>query len=361
MRDKHPSPNSSTVWPELPQGWASSASADIADDFVEALRSAARKADFRKGVGPRRVNVHHTQVLADGAFNHPDAQSAFGAFAKLGLRYLFLGMPAWLRACLGGGLLTALNKTAPVSNGSIQARPIKAEDSDTNMWAKALAKIMESAVLDVVGPQQLGVGVSGGVELYVSGFKMKFEEACSNGVKKVIVKTDVKNAHNSFPRDKTQLRLIEAARERPELIPLAVAHESILRAPNGIYMRSNTDPSGFIFLCRSLMGGGQGNPLTGKLYVINQDPALKYVELMFPDVEIKAIQDDITLMGSPDVVFDTLDDEGCVVSKGALSVLVDELRARGLAMAEDKFECVGTTVDACVGKPSWLKEPTTVP
>ena len=107
---------------------------------------------------------------------------------------------------------------------------------------------MESAVLDVVGPQQLGVGVSGGVELYVSGFKIKFEEACSNGVKKVIVKTDVKNAHNSFPRDKTQLRLIEAARERPGLIPLAVAHESILRAPNGIYMRSNTDPSG-LFSC----------------------------------------------------------------------------------------------------------------
>jgi hypothetical protein len=70
---------------------------------------------------------------------------------------------------------------------------------------------------------------------------------------------------NSFPRDLTQLRLIEAAREKPELIPLAVAHESILRAPNGIYMRSINDPSGFIHLCQSLMGGGQGNPLTGEL------------------------------------------------------------------------------------------------
>jgi hypothetical protein len=206
------------------------------------------------------------------------------------------------------------------------------------MWAKALAKLMASAVLNVVGPQQLGVGVSGGDELHVNGLKMKFEEACSIGVKKVIVKTGVKNAHNSFPRDKTQMRLIEAARERPELIPLAVAHESIFRAPNGICIRSNNDPSGFILLCQSLMGGGQGNPLTSELYVINQDPALKHVESMFPDVEIKAIQDDITLMGSPDVVFDTLDDEGCVVSKGALSVLVDELRARGSAMAEDKFE-----------------------
>jgi hypothetical protein len=79
---------------------------------------------------------------------------------------------------------------------------------------------------------------------------------------------------------------------------------------------------------------------------------------MFPDVEIKAIQDDTTLMGSPDVVFDTLDDEGCVVSKGALSVLIEQLEARGLAMAEDEFECVGTTAAACTGKPDWLKEPT---
>jgi hypothetical protein len=31
--------------------------------------------------------------------------------------------------------------------------------------------------------------------LYVSGFKMTFEEACTSGIKKVTVKTDVMNAH----------------------------------------------------------------------------------------------------------------------------------------------------------------------
>ena len=204
MKDKHPVPDPSSVWPELPEGWASVALEDMADDFSEALRSAAKKADWRKGVGPRRVNVHHMQVLADGVFDHPEAQNAFGVFAKLGLKYLFLGLPAWLRAILGGGLLTALNKSAPVAGGAIQARPIKAEDSDTILWAKALAKRLASSVLEVVAPQQLGVGVSGGVELYVTGFKLKFEEACTNGVEKVIVKTDVKNAHNSFPRILTQ-------------------------------------------------------------------------------------------------------------------------------------------------------------
>jgi hypothetical protein len=185
------------------------------------------------------------------------------------------------------------------------------------------------------------------------------KKACAQGAEKIIVKTDVKNAHNSFPRVLTQLRLIELAKERPSLIPLAVAHESILRAPNDIYMRSNNNPTGFVLLCQSLMGGGQGNPLTNELYVINQDPALKQVGLMFPDVEIKAIQDDVTIMGSPDDIFDKVDGQGQIVSKGALSALIDQLKARGLDMAENKFECVGSTVNSCARKPFWLKEPTT--
>ncbi len=37
MRTKLPSPDPPTVLPELPEGWASSASADIADDFIEEL------------------------------------------------------------------------------------------------------------------------------------------------------------------------------------------------------------------------------------------------------------------------------------------------------------------------------------
>ena len=43
------------------------------------------------------------------------------------------------------------------------------------------------------------------------------------------------------------------------------------------------------------MGGGQENALTGQFYVINQDPALKAVQEKFPNMDIKAIQDDITI------------------------------------------------------------------
>lgn len=74
------------------------------------------------------------------------------------------------------------------------------------------------------------------------------------------------------------------------------------------------------------MGGGQGNALTGQFYVINQDPALKAVQSRFPDVDIKAIQDDITIFGDPDDLFDETDDEGQVTKMGALSLLIQELK-----------------------------------
>ena len=353
MKEKHPAPRSPVNWPELPEGWL--ASIDI--DLSPTLKLACHNADPDTGVGPRKVNVHHIQVLAEGVFVHPDASKAFGLFSELGSKYLFLGMPAWLRYCLGGGLLTALNKKAPELNATPDARPVKAEDSDTSLWCKALASISKGPVLDQVKPQQFGVGVSGGVELYIKGLKFKFETAVTNGVELVFDKADLKNAHNSFPRDLTQARLIEVARSNPKLIPLAVASESILRAGNPIYMRSGKTSTGFSFLCDSLMGGGQGNALTGLFFVINLDPVLKCVEGQCPGVEIKAIQDDITLMGPPEVVWDRTDELG-VVHKGALSVLLDGLKARGLEPNPDKFACLGTTPGACLGKPDWLTEPT---
>jgi len=125
-------------------------------------------------------------------------------------------MPAWVRICLGGGLLTALNKVAPKEGAKLDARPVRAEDADTGSWCKALARTTAPSVRDTTGPQQLGVGVSGGVELYGIGFKVRFEEAIRNGVKKGLDKTDVQNAHNSFRKTALRSRPL-----RPPMLTLA--------------------------------------------------------------------------------------------------------------------------------------------
>ena len=77
-------------------------------------------------------------------------------------------------------------------------------------------------------------------------------------------------------RDIWHRALIEAAKKDPRL-SLAVA-EATLREPNPIYMRSNLPGTGYIRICDSEKGGGQGDALTGHIYVINQDPALKATE-----------------------------------------------------------------------------------
>ena len=71
-----------------------------------------------------------------------EAQDAFYLYmASLGKLYLTLGMPAWVRLCLGGGLLTALKsiKLPLKKHGATpDARPVRAEDVDTGSWCKAL-------------------------------------------------------------------------------------------------------------------------------------------------------------------------------------------------------------------------------
>jgi hypothetical protein len=44
-------------------------------------------------------------------------------------------------------------------------RPVKADDFDCSAWTKAAQQLHTPAVMDVVTPQQLGAGVSGGIEV----------------------------------------------------------------------------------------------------------------------------------------------------------------------------------------------------
>ena len=346
MKDKHPAPAEEVAWPPIPEAWIESVDMDLS--YLEKI---IHETDPKTGVGPRCLRPDHIKWLFEGIFEHPDAISAKDYFTELGSNYLSLKLPAWLRALLGGGLLTALNKNEPVPGQTPDARPVKAEDSDTSAWCKALGRVCTLAVQEYVAPQQFGVGVSGGVELYVHGFKILYEEAVRNNEEVVIVPIDIKNAHNDFPRQLAQVELIAAAHLDPRLIPLAVAHESTLRAFNSIYMRSNQTPSGYSHLCFSKKGGGQGNALTGLLYVINQNPALKETEARYAGCELKAIHDDMTLIGSPGQVWG---------ENGCLTFLIKKLEERGLTVNLNKCSALGSTPGACSGKPVWLKEPTTI-
>jgi len=203
-------------------------------------------------------------------------------------------------------------------------------------------------VKDTVIPQQLGVGVSGGIELFTLGLKMVLEEAVRKDEDRVIVELDISNAHNDFPRDIALKKIIAAALVDPRLIPFAVAAFSTLM-DNPIYLRSKGCRSGYDHLCDSRKGGGQGNALTGQIFVILVNDSLKEVESQHPGVTVKAIHDDTALVGLAADIFGV---------DGALGSLIDKLKQDcGLTINLTKCAVVGATPTACALKPDWLVEP----
>ena len=79
------------------------------------------------------------------------------------------------------------------------------------------------AVRDAKQFQQLGVGISGGVETLVLGLRLWFEQQVANGVTAVAVSVDPKNAHNPSSRAKCLGALKAAATKTPAMWPLVVA------------------------------------------------------------------------------------------------------------------------------------------
>jgi hypothetical protein len=65
-----------------------------------------------------------------------------------------------------------------------------------------------------------------------------------------------------------------------------------------ILMKDYSKPSGFFELCNSCQGGGQGNALTNIAFPIAINRFLKSCEEEHPNVEVRAYQDNITLIGS---------------------------------------------------------------
>jgi hypothetical protein len=110
-------------------------------------------------------------------------------------------------------------------------------------------------------------------------------------------------------------------------------------------VRDREQPNGWSLLTYSSEGGPQGNALTSLAFVATIDSVLKSVEEEF-GVEVRAIHDDMTLIGDPDVVFG----EG-----KALEKLLTLLAEKGLKPNFKKFQAIGTTPDALQNKPAWIQ------
>jgi hypothetical protein len=131
----------------------------------------------------------------------------------LGTMYLMGAVPSWVNRALNGGLLTPLIKQAAPAGCTPDARPTNASDSDVALWRKVAQRNAVDEVRKIVEPQQLAVGVSGGVEMKVVGIKLEMEAATRAGLAKSVTTADVKNAHNAYDRVRAQEQINLAARK----------------------------------------------------------------------------------------------------------------------------------------------------
>jgi hypothetical protein len=259
-----------------------------------------KRPDLYKGVGPRSLRPDYLGKLANGRFSNPASLKSIENLKKLGKYYLSGLIPDYYRSTMNAGLLTPLKKNSKNND----SRPTNAEDFDCRVFCQTLAKNVTETVKGITTPQQLAVGVSGGVQVYTGGTYIKIEEAIRNNNNELgVLSIDIWNAHNAFNRKELDDLITEMIQEyqdtasiRNDLLILNTALRSTLGVKSNIYMRSNTI-GGFQKICESCQGGRQGNPLTNLAFPLLIDKALKDIEDKFPSVEVKAYQDNITLIG----------------------------------------------------------------
>lgn len=183
-----------------------------------------------------------------------EARSAFSNYEDLAVLYLTAGMPRWLSRILGVGMLNALAKEAPQvvielaatrkdpneAFADVDARPSKAEDLDTSVACKALARLITQPVRDAVKPEQLSVGAPGSTTTMAIGVRERIEEAKRSGKPLLVVGADISNAHNEFCREHAQESIMEMAASDTRLVPLIRAHAVLADTNSPIYARDPT-------------------------------------------------------------------------------------------------------------------------
>jgi hypothetical protein len=164
------------------------------------------------------------------------------------------------------------------------------------------------------------------------------------GNRAVAVALDISNAHNTFDREASIEALSSFADADGGLRSLLRAWHALTFQKNPIFVREIDAANGWSYLCESAAGGGQSNPLTGIAFVATIDAPLKGIEAKF-NVEIRAIQDGMTMMGDPEQIFGP---------GKALESLLELLAKVNHSPNRVKFQCIGTTDDALDNAPNCL-------
>ena len=270
----------------------------VAVALTETFRGLRR----RSGTGPSGARNEYLRALV-GAFDDAHADSVMGLYDAFASAFASADLPRWFYAAESFASLLPLVKKAlsPAQRAAgvePDVRPVAVGEVGPRSVLSHVTESLVPAMSDVLAPQQVAVGVPGGISILIHGLRVLMEYRQDF----VIVRLDLQNAYNAADRAALLRRFSEQPSLRP-LLPLlhaSLAHGTGLRVGGQQQSLFESQVRG-----DSSTGTQQGAPPSSGVFCVGIQP-----ELQALDEELRpfggcarGIMDDIYAAGPPPVVF----------------------------------------------------------
>ena len=249
MQRKHPSR-------EWPMPAACPVGRRVTVEMTEVFRTLRRRA----GTGPSGRRNEYLQALTV-ATEDRRARSVMPLVDEFYSSIVSHEMPDWFYHAWGASRLTPLVKRAAAEEGGDpDARPVEMGEVDRRACERALTQRLARVFEDALAPQQVAVGVSGGLSIMVHGLRLLLEQRGDF----VCVRIDFSNAYNEVDRRRAFERIARQPRFA-DIVPLLhalYAQEGLIITGDGERLfggeRAGDSSTGF----------GQGAPLSSAAFCI---------------------------------------------------------------------------------------------
>jgi len=234
----------------------------------------------------------------------PPITPALGAFATLTHLFVNHKLPPYLYRLVGGAhSVPLIKKEAESEEEAPDCRPVAVVDSIVRVMSQVALRSHKGAVTKCCIPEQLGIGTQSGVQKQSMIMQLTYQRCQATSLGDdfsdwLIVKFDLKNAHNSFIRAKA----MEAIQAVPELRPLLKLFKATFGYSTQICVRDFSSITGFREITSVAEAGLQGHPLTSYAFGLTLDPILKEMNSFLTPGFITAIQDDMCVAGPAEKV-----------------------------------------------------------
>jgi len=298
MRRKHP-PRQHSVPQQLP-GPAAPAVAPM--ELTETFRALRRRAGT--GVSGRRNEYLRALV---GQFNDARADEVMARYSNFATAAMNVTFPPWFYSAWGiSGLMPLIkSRLSPEQlrqGEQPDARPVAVGETDLRAILRNLTDSATAAAAEVLAPEQLAVGVSGGISVLIHGIRLILEVRRTF----VCVRLDMSNGYNACSRSVLLRRLSEHAGLQHLVPPL---HALGAEAPDLLIGAQRQRLYAGAQRGDSEEGTGQGQPHSSLAFCTCIQPELHALsqELEPFGGGARAIMDDVYVFGPAAQVFSAIE------------------------------------------------------